>query len=83
VFAFGVLDTGYHWNLTDEEAHQLARKSIYHATYRDFASGGLIRGKLKVFFVSFTIIVNVRYFIYFIFTQFSYIGHLRQINKVT
>uniref|UniRef100_A0A8D8WA50 Proteasome subunit beta n=2 Tax=Cacopsylla melanoneura TaxID=428564 RepID=A0A8D8WA50_9HEMI len=43
VFAFGVLDTGYHWNLTDDEAHQLARKSIYHATYRDFASGGLIR----------------------------------------
>lgn len=44
VHAFGVLDSGYSWDLTDEEAYDLGRRSIYHATFRDVASGGLIRG---------------------------------------
>ncbi|XP_011309100.1 proteasome subunit beta type-5 [Fopius arisanus] len=43
VFAFGVLDSGYNWNLTDEEAYDLGRRSIYHATHRDAYSGGIIR----------------------------------------
>lgn len=43
IYAFGVLDSGYHWNLKDEEAYDLARRSIYHATHRDANSGGLIR----------------------------------------
>ncbi|XP_032689086.1 proteasome subunit beta type-5 [Odontomachus brunneus] len=43
VFAFGVLDSGYKWNLTDEEAYELGRRSIYHATHRDAYSGGIIR----------------------------------------
>jgi hypothetical protein len=44
VYAYGVLDNGYREDLTDEEAYDLARRSIYHATYRDAASGGIIRG---------------------------------------
>ncbi|KAJ1527294.1 hypothetical protein ONE63_008814 [Megalurothrips usitatus] len=43
VHAFGVLDSGYHWDLTNEEAYDLGRRSIYHATFRDVASGGNIR----------------------------------------
>ncbi|XP_015524643.1 proteasome subunit beta type-5 [Neodiprion pinetum] len=43
VYAFGVLDSGYHWDLTDEEAYELGRRSIYHATHRDAYSGGIIR----------------------------------------
>lgn len=43
VFAFGVLDSGYHWDLTDEEACELGRRSIYHATHRDAYSGGIVR----------------------------------------
>ncbi|XP_014488439.1 PREDICTED: proteasome subunit beta type-5 [Dinoponera quadriceps] len=43
VFAFGVLDSGYKWNLSDEEAYELGRRSIYHATHRDAYSGGIIR----------------------------------------
>ena len=31
-------------DLTDEEAYDLARRSIYHATFRDAASGGIVRG---------------------------------------
>ncbi|GAB6025745.1 Proteasome subunit beta type-5 [Chamberlinius hualienensis] len=42
-YAFGVLDSGYRWDLTDDEAHDLARRSIYHATHRDVASGGVVR----------------------------------------
>lgn len=44
VFAFGVLDSGYRWDLTDEEAYDLGRRSIYHATHRDAYSGGIVRG---------------------------------------
>ena len=43
VYAYGVLDNGYREDLTDEEAYDLARRSIYHATLRDAASGGVIR----------------------------------------
>lgn len=43
IYAFGVLDSGYKWDLKDEEAYDLARRSIYHATFRDAYSGGLVR----------------------------------------
>ncbi|KAH8389321.1 hypothetical protein KR215_000469 [Drosophila sulfurigaster] len=42
-YALGVLDTGYRWNLTDEEAYDLARRAIYHATSKDAYSGGIVR----------------------------------------
>ncbi|KAG1668061.1 Proteasome subunit beta type-5 [Nymphon striatum] len=41
--AYGVLDNGYKNDLTPEEAYELARRAIYHATYRDAASGGIVR----------------------------------------
>jgi len=43
IFAYGVLDKGYRMDLTDEEAYDLGRRAIYHATFRDAASGGVIR----------------------------------------
>lgn len=43
IYAYGVLDSGYKWDLTDEEAYELGRRAIYHATFRDGASGGIIR----------------------------------------
>ena len=33
----------YRYDLTDEEAYDLGRRSIYHATHRDAASGGIVR----------------------------------------
>lgn len=42
-YAYGILDSGYKWDLTDEEAYELGRKAIYHATYRDAMSGGMVR----------------------------------------
>ena len=45
IYAYGVLDKGYRWDLTDDEAYDLGRRAIYHATYRDAASGGIVRGK--------------------------------------
>lgn len=38
-FAYGVLDQEYRWDLTDEEAQELARRSIYAASHRDAFSG--------------------------------------------
>lgn len=42
-FAYGVLDTGYKHDLSVEEAVELGRRAIYHATHRDGASGGVVR----------------------------------------
>ncbi|KAK9479492.1 nucleophile aminohydrolase [Lipomyces japonicus] len=41
-FAYGVLDSGYKWELTDEEALALGKRSILAATHRDAFSGGSI-----------------------------------------
>jgi len=42
-YAYGVMDTGYSYNLSIEEACELGRRAIYHATHRDGASGGVVR----------------------------------------
>jgi len=39
-FAYGVLDSGWRHDLTDEEAIDLGKRAIYHATFRDAYSGG-------------------------------------------
>ncbi|KAF8971637.1 Proteasome subunit beta type-5 [Entomortierella lignicola] len=41
-FAYGVLDTGYDFNLSVPDALELGRRAIYHATHRDAYSGGSI-----------------------------------------
>lgn len=40
-YAYGVLDTFYRKDLTVEEAIDLGKRAIYHATHRDAASGGI------------------------------------------
>ncbi|BBG95056.1 N-terminal nucleophile aminohydrolases superfamily protein [Prunus dulcis] len=40
-YAYGVLDDGYRYDMSVEEAAELARRAIYHATFRDGASGGV------------------------------------------
>ncbi|XP_053558278.1 proteasome subunit beta type-5 [Bombina bombina] len=42
MYAYGVLDRGYDYDLGVEEAQELARRSIYQATYRDAYSGGVV-----------------------------------------
>jgi len=42
-YALGVLDTGYRHDLSDQEAYDLARRAIYHATSKDAYSGGIVR----------------------------------------
>ena len=37
------IDWEREYDLTDEEAYDLGRRSIYHATHRDAASGGIVR----------------------------------------
>jgi len=41
-FAYGVLDQGYKYDLTVDEAVELGKRAIYHATHRDAYSGGTI-----------------------------------------
>lgn len=41
-FAYGVLDQGYRWDLDDEAALELGRRSIYAAAHRDAFSGNTV-----------------------------------------
>lgn len=41
-YAYGVLDSGYKYDLAVEEAYDLGRRAIYHATHRDAYSGGVV-----------------------------------------
>lgn len=41
-YAYGVLDHGYRRDLSLEEAVELGKRSIFHATHRDAMSGGTI-----------------------------------------
>uniref|UniRef100_A0A7S2SI04 proteasome endopeptidase complex n=1 Tax=Mucochytrium quahogii TaxID=96639 RepID=A0A7S2SI04_9STRA len=40
-YAYGVLDSSYRFDMTDDEAIELGKRAIYHATYRDAYSGGV------------------------------------------
>lgn len=42
LYAYGVLDEGYSWDLSVEDAVELGQRAIYHATFRDAASGGTV-----------------------------------------
>jgi 20S proteasome subunit beta 5 len=41
-YAYGVLDEGYKYDMSIDEACELGRRSIYHATFRDAMSGGRV-----------------------------------------
>lgn len=42
LYAYGVLDEGYKWDMSVEDAIELGKRSIYHATFRDAVSGGTV-----------------------------------------
>jgi len=42
-YAYGVLDSFYRYDMSDEEAYDLGRRAIFHATHRDAYSGGIVR----------------------------------------
>ncbi len=44
LYAYGVLDEGYRWDLSVEDAIELGQRSIFHATFRDAVSGGTASG---------------------------------------
>ncbi|CAO2608974.1 Proteasome subunit beta type-8 [Lemmus lemmus] len=41
-YAYGVMDSGYRHDLSPEEAYDLGRRAIVHATHRDCYSGGVV-----------------------------------------
>ncbi|XP_014675319.1 PREDICTED: proteasome subunit beta type-5-like [Priapulus caudatus] len=41
-YAYGVLDSGYSYDMSVDDAIDLARRAIYHATHRDAYSGGVV-----------------------------------------
>ena len=49
-YAYGVLDSGYKFDMSVEDAYDLGRRAIYHATHRDAYSGGVVNSEYKLFF---------------------------------
>lgn len=43
LFAYGILDSSYRYDMEYEEAIELGRRAIYHATHNDAYSGGTVR----------------------------------------
>ncbi|XP_064839798.1 proteasome subunit beta type-8-like [Oncorhynchus masou masou] len=41
-YAYGVIDSGYREDMTEEEAYELGRRGITHTTHRDAYSGGVV-----------------------------------------
>ncbi|XP_057210173.1 proteasome subunit beta type-8-like [Triplophysa rosa] len=41
-YAYGVMDSGFRYDLTVPEAYDLAQRAIFHATHRDAYSGGTV-----------------------------------------
>ena len=41
-YAYGIMDEGYNHDMTVEQAVELGKRAIYHATHRDAYSGGVI-----------------------------------------
>jgi 20S proteasome subunit beta 5 len=41
-YAYGVLDAGYKYDMPVDEALELGKRAIYHATHRDAYSGGYV-----------------------------------------
>ena len=64
-YAYGVLDTFYRYDMTDEEAYDLGRRAIFHAAHRDAASGGKIRGMVDP--LSFIIKGNINFLLFSVF----------------
>ena len=46
-YAYGVLDSEYREDMTVEDAKELGKRAIYHATHRDAYSGGVVNCKLQ------------------------------------
>lgn len=41
-YAYGVIDSEYRYDMSVEEARELGKRAIYHATHRDAYSGGVV-----------------------------------------
>lgn len=44
-YAYGVVDSGFREDMTVEEAYELGRRGIAHATHRDAYSGGEVNSE--------------------------------------
>jgi len=42
MYAYGIMDTGYRYEMSVQEAYDLGRKAIMHAAHRDAMSGGVV-----------------------------------------
>ena len=60
LYAYGVLDDGYKWDLSVDEAVELGQRSIYHATFRDAASGGTVSGESRLLLLTYRALLAIK-----------------------
>lgn len=65
-YAYGVVDSGYREDMSVEEAYELGRRGITHATHRDAYSGGVVNCEYRCSIVVFILLI---YFYLFLFAQ--------------
>lgn len=58
-YAYGVLDSGYSKEMSVEEAQELGRRAIYHATFRDSFSGGVVNCKMANILYKYVILLSL------------------------
>lgn len=58
-YAYGVLDSGYNKEMDVEEAQELGRRAIYHATFRDSFSGGVVNCKMIDILFEYVILISL------------------------
>ena len=78
-FAYGVLDSGFDWDLSTKDAIELGRRSIYHATHRDAFSGGSVNSMIFLICV----LCRVRFpQAFYSLTCCVFVGDLSMINSL-
>ena len=51
-YAYGVLDSKYKYDMSVEEARELGKRAIYHATHRDAYSGGVVNCEFEIILIT-------------------------------
>ena len=59
-YAYGVLDSGYRWDMEVDEARELGQRAIYHATHRDAYSGGVVNCE-HIQYLTLSVCIYIRY----------------------
>lgn len=73
-YAYGVVDSGYREDMTVEEAYELGRRGITHATHRDAYSGGVVNSEYtqRMTILSISFCLSAKFITFFCMICFNF-----------